>query len=315
MLNFSVACYDLKRTLGFLNSCALAHALWLHTDLEWKPYRDSTGLNIIYGIMFWKGGPITVDVKQDWEIIERARIEELQRNKRSFFRKVQEGPRAVAGYLQWKQRERDDTLRRVEETFAEARRIQGEMLQEARTAIRRLAVVKAASSISIAVATGGLAVVGSGLAIAAGNVSLAYQVAGHIAKNLESAKEADAIAIDITIGVEKELAEEVIQSKVTAAIAAKAIWTVYNQVGLGMAAKAEIKQLSIELARKVSSAKIAKLTRQIARAQGKLSQSVARSGQALSRASVAARTIPVVFAVKDVIDAVSDYHDDLVGSG
>src|SRR5579871_2506007 len=58
-------CLDLHRAALLVWSTAHARALQEHTRIEWRPYRDSKVLNAVYGVLFWKEGPGTAEVRQD----------------------------------------------------------------------------------------------------------------------------------------------------------------------------------------------------------------------------------------------------------
>lgn len=60
----SAICYDLPTISQFFRSVALLVAIQKHTNVEWVEHRDSSALNAIYGVLFWKTAPGTVEVSQ-----------------------------------------------------------------------------------------------------------------------------------------------------------------------------------------------------------------------------------------------------------
>jgi hypothetical protein len=318
-------CLNLYRTLRFLNSVALAVAIQRYTKIEWKEYRDSKVLNAIYTVMFWKGAPGTVEVGQNWTKIEQDRVALWRHLNETFFHKASLGPQVAIDYLEQMGKLRESALQSVQQTFQDASDINREIAGETGTAIKRLAAIKAGSTIALAGMTGGLALTGSGLALAAANVGFGYKIVGAVATNLASGKDAKVMAIDTTKDVGKEVGEEkVLQQRILDPMAERAAHKIGARAAQSMTENAKIvaeaerrvQQLSVELARKTSSSKIAKLGRQIGRAETQKAEAMAatrQAGRLATAGTLIGRSVPVIFAVKDIVEAIEDYHKDVEG--
>jgi hypothetical protein len=315
---FSVTSLHLARTLTFLHSVALAVAIQRHTHLEWKEDKESQVLNAIYRAMFWKGRPGVAEITQDWRKIEFLQDQTFDQYVRSFCKKLSEGPRAVISYLELLNGLRDDAVGFVKDTFADANQINAEIANETKEAVGSLAKIKLGSNVALAVMSGGIGVWGSGgMAFAATGVTLGSKVVGVVAKNLTSGKDAQAIAIDTGFGISKEVAMAGSEHRLhTGAeyVQARARLQVWKQIRNGATAEQKINVLSRDLARKVSNAKIAKLNRQIGRAQIQVDKAAAgrvTASRLAGATRLVGKAIPVVFAVHDIIEAVSEYREDV----
>jgi len=324
---YPVICFDLQRTLIFLKSVALLVAIQRHTQLQWTPYRDSAVLNGIYKVLSWKGAPGTVEVSQDWAKINVTQDQLFEDFVITFCKKLNEGPRAVIQYLTLLERLKEDARGFIAQTFADAKEINNEIAKVANDAVHTLASIKLASSIAVAGLSGGIGVLGSAggifgftagvtgkMVFQAGLVSLGYNVAGLAVKSVTSGT--DACAVAVRGGLKEagsQLSEKALDlgAKSAEAQARLQIWT---NLRIGRVAEEKIDALSASLARKVSHAKIAKINRQIGKAQLQLDTAAserATAARLAGAAKLAGKAIPIVFAIKDIIDAVGEYHEDV----
>lgn len=324
---FPVICFDLVRIFTLFKSVALLVAIQRYTQLQWTPYKDSAVLNGIYKVLAWKGAPGTVEVTQDWTKINVATDQLFEHFVMTFFTRVQEGPRAVIQYLELLERLRDDAKGFIAGTFADANQINSDIAATADDAVHRLAAIKLGSSIAVAGLSGGIGVLGSAggilgftagvtraMVVQAGFVSTGYSIAGLAVKSLTSGKDACAIAVR---GGLKEAGSHISENALDQGAKyaeAQARLQVWRNLRVGRVAEEKIEELSASLARKVSHAKIAKLNRQIGKAQLQLDAAASERASAArfaSAAKLAGKAIPIVFAIKDIIDAVGEYNEDV----
>jgi hypothetical protein len=303
----SVVVYDLPATLQFLGSVALAEAIQFNTTMQWKDYKDSTVLNVIYAAFLgFKGRPGWVEVEQNWSVIRQRQQELWLRHADTFLKKVHEGPLSTCLFLERMQEVKNSALQGVQAVFRDAQQINAEIVGETTQAINNLALIKCGATITLAVMTGGFAIAGSALVVQAGAVSLGYKVAAHFAKDLQQAKSAKAIAIDLGTHTGKEVGEDKL-------VQPGAEWTfrwlltrpgtiaVAQKLGLFSNATGAIEEYSRQLANARTVARQAKLAGRIAGKQ---------SGMATVMGTAATRIVPVVFAVKDIVEAVGEYQED-----
>jgi hypothetical protein len=305
----SVVVFDLPATLQFLGSVALAEAIQFNTNMQWKDYKDSTVLNVIYAAFLgFKGRPGWVEVEQNWNVIRQRQQELWLRHVETFLKKLREGPHSVCLFLERMQEVKNSALQGVQAVFRDAQQINAEIAGETTRAIENLALIKCGATITLAALTGGLAITGATVAVVveAGAVSLGYKVAAHFAKDLQQAKSAQAIAVDLGKNTGKEVAEDKL-------IQPGAEWTFRwlltrpgtiafaQKLGLFGNATGAIEEYSRQLANARTVARQAKLTARIAGKQ---------SGMATALGTVATRVVPVVFAIKDIVEAVDEYRED-----
>lgn len=315
-----VACLSLEQVFRLLYSTAFAWAVQRNSHVKWVEYRDSRVLNFLYGVMPWKGRPGWAELDQNWQEIRRDTIDLFKGQVDVFLRKLDAGPKVVIEYLEQMEWQRNQAQQGWMSTLNEVHEINEGVMAETSRAIRNLALVKAASTIAIAVMSGGAAiVVGGSTAVAAGAVNFGYSVTAAVAKNLAQAKGAGAIALDVGIEGGKEAANQLSGKTAGAAaqrVEALGVVKVFLETGKWQEAVKKIETLSVQLARKRSSAKIASLGRKVAAAQ--VQATTARAGMTqgvkLIRAAGTLRAaVPVVFAGLDVLLAIKEYGEDTAG--
>ena len=310
--NVSIVVFDLAGTLQFLGSVAMSVAIQNHTTLFWKEYRDSRVLNAIYTVFAWKGQPGWVEISQDWEKIHATRNRLWERYMMAFLKKASTGPAAACTYLDRMESVKASAIEGVQWVFAEAQKINSEVIGETQTAIKRLAAIKCGAAVSIAVMSGGLAVVGSSIAVQAGTVALGYKVTGAVVKSLEEGKNAQVVAIDmgtLAKGVGKEVGEDkVAQPGLEYALR----WLVTRPAAIEAAKRmglfASINGAVNSYAEQLARAKAESLKRKLA------ARIADRNARAAGMAGgVVSRGVPVLFAIKDIVEAVDDYQSDTGG--
>ena len=316
MFSTSVACLSLEQIFRLLYSTAFAVAVQQNTRSKWVEYRDSKVLNFIYSAMPWKGGPGWIEVEQNWREIECRKRKIFLDHVEVFLRKLELGPGSVVDYLIRMEELRDQAQKGWMDVFIEAGELNRGIIDETGLGISRLAKIKAASTIAVALLSGGTTVfVGGVTASYASAVNLGYSLTASIAKNLAEAKGAKALAIDVGKELVKEKANKGAEggAKMLTSIG---FWTFVNESGKWDVAVQKVQRLSADLARKTSSAKIAKIGRKVANAQAEVARSgtgmvkgiqLTRAGQMLSVA------VPVVFAGLDILLAIKEYTEDTDG--
>jgi hypothetical protein len=160
--NLIVACYRLLETSRFLHSAAKARAVQEQTRITWETYRDSTALNVAYGVLFWKGPPGTAEIHQDEaKIRERTHQFHLQ-YMRAWLEKLHASPRAGAKYLEDVHEQRQFCLQSVQQVMNDATTINREVADEISLGMRKLGAIKLGSTIAMAAlgVPGGLAIAG-----------------------------------------------------------------------------------------------------------------------------------------------------------
>lgn len=181
---------------ALFRSVAYAKSLQKGTRIEWKEYTESTVLNAIYTLMPWKGRPGWVEVDTPTHArIERDAKEDVRKMWRAFLGKLEEGPEPATRYLEHLQSLRDDCLEFVQGTFREAAALNAAVTKEAGDGIKKLATIKLASDVTIAV-------------FAPFAVSIGYVVTTNLIKEWSKASSADAVAIKLGTEAGKESAQE-----------------------------------------------------------------------------------------------------------
>jgi hypothetical protein len=301
-----MATYDLPSVLQFLGSVAMAVAVQSHTVVEWRDYNDSKVLNAVYSVFAWKQKPGFVEIDQDWKKITAHRNQLWMNFTKVFFNKASSSPVDAAAYLEDLERIKAHALEATRQSFSDAARINADIAGEVGNTIRALATIKAGAVIVIAVTTGGLAIAGSaGLAASASTVGCVTSIGLSMAKNLQEAKTAQVIAVDIG----GDSAKATGQNYAVQPFAEGAVrWLLTrpgtieaaSKIGLFQHTSGAVQEYARQLANARTPAKRAKL-------QGRLDMRRAGAGH------LAARSIPVIFAISDVIGAVQEYQSDTAG--
>jgi hypothetical protein len=282
-------------------------AVQFNTSIQWKPYRESKFLNFAYMLMPWKGGPGWVEVEQNQKRIQEQVTALFDRSVDGFLNKLSEGPEPVMRYLSASQRIRDESFQSISEAFASASDINSEVLGETREGIKRLALVKAASTITLAGLSGGVVLAGGsvGLVTAAQSVSLGFSLTKAVVTNWGEVKMAGALAI--------ELAKDQVPEKGGKMLSAAGMWNLWQTAPKWADAQKRVMKLSGDLAKKVSSQKRSKIGRKLINAQKDLAVAEAQAAKGAKMVTIGkniARYAPVVFAGWDMYDAIVDYGED-----
>lgn len=319
----NVACFDLKSVSGFFHGIALVMEVQNQTHLEWKTYDESTVLNIAYAMLPWKGKPGTVQVTQDWGKINQAAERRAEHMLLAFLSKLFcEGPAAAQRYAAEMKALQQDAAQFTAQRLADANAINREVAGESAQAVVALSRIQLASTLTLAtmsclLGVGAIAVpLSTGIGAAA--VALGYNVAGTFIGDQGQLTDAGAVAISVEstktgigIGIDagKEKAGEMLVHHAKA------------NTKLLQEAEKKVLEYQTVIARKTSSAKIAKLGRAMApheelaaAARTQLAQNVARTS-ALRAASIVAKAIPVIFFAHDVYNALQTYNANIKDAG
>ena len=190
--------FDGEQLLRFFRSVAFAKVTARNIKLEWVPYKDSKVLNIIYGLMPWKGEPGTVEVK-----IENEQMSGVEMQKEAdhfmdlFLEKLAEKPASATAYLSGLENIRQMCLQDIQNVYTEAQAISRELIAETQRGIQRLSQIKLAST--VALKTAGLVAPAPSFLI-----SLGYDVTLEYIKELGKTDDATMAGI---VGIKKELVE------------------------------------------------------------------------------------------------------------
>lgn len=329
-----VICYDFTAVSRFFRSVAVTMALQRNTSLEWTTYRDSSVLNGIYAVLFWKGAPGMAEIRTGSSFAVENETEQLhERFILAWLKKLHEGgPEAANAYVSDMAQVREAARDAIDDIIRDAGRINSAVADETHDAIVFLARVRLASTIGVAViggaagiafaaaAAGGGAAAAGGLTIfglqagasgaAFGAAGLGYSVTGSLVKTWEDGPRARVAAVSMEAGkaVAGEAGGTVAQNALDRALTDQArskqiINSAEGQIRKHSErlAQENLRQASLRKSRDI----VERSTRQIASEADNL----ARAGTAARYASAAARGIPVVFAAIDIMEAFSDYQD------
>lgn len=335
-----VMCYDLHAISRFFRSCALAMAVQQTTKMQWETYRDSSVLNAVYTVMFWKEPPGQVEVKTGTKTeIDRKTDQYHEEFLLIWLRKLfVEGPIAAHEYVRRMERVRGFARDAVQDIFIDAGSINDEVIGQTSEAISRLAKIKLASQVGVAVigavtgvgfvaaAAGGTAAgagaAGAGLTILgleAGAGATAFAVAGtahsvthSVIKNWEGGNRAQIAGISTEIG--KSTASEV-GGNIAGKSLENALKGTLKSQNIIKSAEGEIRKQTQRLAqeglkkrakRKATNI-VAQRTAQVTAQKGAIEQ----FGKQATNAARVGKAIPVVFAALDIWDAFGDYRDTM----
>lgn len=322
--------FDYEVVNRFLRSVAASTALQRHTSMEWVEYNDSTFLNAVYTLYFWKGKPGWVEVKQSDISRIRATIDQHHEMYMNQWvkRLMERGPQAAYAYIKQLHQLRENARHAVAEIFRSAQKINSEVIGEVNSSIKKLAAIKLTAQIGIAVIGAGAALTiasgaavvsvgGASMSLGAGGtaftaVGLGNSYALSLIKNWESSNNAVVAAVDIKTDVGKAT---------TGAIADKAIdhykGKALEQITKGdhllKTGKGQIKAASKKMARQI----VSKRRMAAYVSQRKAGQKVVERGMQQKAAGQATqgllktvgKAIPIVFAAHDIYNAFVDYND------
>ncbi|RYH10635.1 hypothetical protein [Tropicimonas sp. IMCC6043] len=333
--NISVMCYDFWAISRFFRSCALAVATQQTTQIEWQTYKDSSVLNAVYSVLFWKEPPGTVAVKTATKAEIERRADDMHMDFMLNWIRIlaEQGPQAAHSYVTRMERVRDVARDAVQELFREAHDINAEIAGVTNEAIRDLARIKLGAQVGVAVLG---AVVGVGfvaaaagggtagasltiLGVEAGAGGTAFGVAGaahsvthSVIKNWEAGPNAQVAGISMEAG--KAVTSEV-GGNIAGRSMEKALEGTVKSQQIIRSCEGQIRKYSERLtqeglkkaarrkAQNIVGANTARVASEKAAIQG--------YGRTASNAARVGMTIPVLFAAWDVWDAVGDYNETL----
>jgi hypothetical protein len=298
-----IAAFNLNRVVGLINSTAFARAAWHHTNLTYERFDSNTVMEMLVQAVTAEPGFASVD--QDVRAIELERRKIYAVLVKRAIGALESGPGVFIRYLGELEKSRALALKSVEHTFTDAREINRQISGDLGKAIGVCAGIQLASTLVLVITPVGLTFAGAEAAGAAGMIGFGYSVTKSIAKDLAEAKGAQVIAFDIG----KEGAKQVANTR-NDKLAEKAIKQIEQHSDLIDEFEEKIEALSASLARKVSSKKIAKLNRQISKAEEAAAGATRARNLAIGK-KVASRTLSVAFAAYDVLEAWDDFQKAL----
>lgn len=315
MSSLPAICYDLNTISHFFRSVGLAMAFQQHTQQEWVVQRDSSVLNALYSVMFWKEPPGVVEIRQS----SRARIEETADQFHERFlmewirRLAEQGPSAANIYVAQMTGIRDHARAAVQELFRDASQINQMVAGELKDAITDLARIKLAGTVGVALlgATGAIVLAPAG-AMICGGVSLGYSSSCSLIKTWEQGPFAKAVGV----GTEgsKAVGSEIL-GRAAGAKEIKALAQQGKAQQIIRSCEGEIRKYSQRLTqdglRKAQLAKargiVGRATSQVAGQQQVLTQAT-RAGQMAGAAKVG---VPLLFAAWDIWEGFTDYNETM----
>jgi hypothetical protein len=310
--NFPLMCLDLRRCAFLVWSTARARALQKQTQIEWQPYRASKVLNAIYSLLFWKEGPGTAEIRQDQDKVARCTAQFFDDMFAAFLEKsFTLGPMGLAHYADNLVSTRAYALESVQQLFREASSINDELVGEANRTIKTLATIKLASALTLTGVGCYVALAGSGVVLVTqiGLVKLGADVTGeiirphdHIGGNVKG------VAYQLgKAGAEKGSDKLVEHAEYVGNQSIK-------EYGPKLvSAQRRIERYSADLARRIRGRKRVVAARRLERAAADetiAERTIKKASQTVKIAEVAGKTVPLVFAAWDLMDAVSEYRED-----
>ena len=282
--------FDEDQVTAFLRSVARTKTMARYVKVEWKSYDESAVINVIYALMPWKGKPGTVEVNLgDQKRIDQETSEETQVLLDTFVTQASQGPSQVTTFLKGQQFVRSSCLDTLNEAFETAKSLNGDVLNEARTAVRNLSIIKCAATIGLK--TAALA----GGALPGFVLGVGYDITLKVIKDWDSAPDGKLVAIT---------------SKVTGKVAKKAVKDASKAAAESAKGEAADQAKQAEwLAKRVAKAEDKLAGEATAKQLQKLARDTRRLGRATegaARARWAARafgSVKFLFYAKDVYDA------------
>ena len=196
--------FDGEQLLRFFRSVAFAKITAGKTRIQWVPYKDSKVLNIIYGLMPWKGAPGTVEVIIENEQLLGLEIqEEADKLMDEFLLNLAEQPAKAVAFLSNKEKLRTMNLETIQNAYQMAQEISRDLITETQHGIKNLAEIKMAST--VALKTMGLATGASFL------VSLGYDVSLEYIKELSKSGEVGLAGIAAATKADIELGKHAVE--------------------------------------------------------------------------------------------------------
>jgi hypothetical protein len=292
---------DEDHLLAFLHSVAHAKVAERHVKLVWKDYDESTVLNIIYSIPgLGKPGTVEVDPGDIKQILAETETES-RKLQDEFCLAMSRGASRLVHWLKGQEEIRQSCGETVQDAYREAAELNQAMQAEARRAVARLTLIKAAATVTLksaALFAGGLPafLIGTG-----------YDISLDLIKNWDEAPEAK------LVGVEHKVEDKL--SKKAAKDAAKNMANIYKNEGSEPERKAEwlrkrLAKMEEELERQANEKRLAKFAKD--------SRRLARAEQAASRARWASRafsSVKFAFFAWDMVKVGKDVQDTFHEAG
>lgn len=311
----AAVCFDLHTVSWFCRKCAFITATQQNTTVEWVNYEDSRVLNAIYTVLFWKGKPGTVEVIQDTTAIgtetDNWHLHFLMTWLQRLFRL---GPAAGQAYLDGLERVYQRSRVGLDTMFQDAARINRDVAAAAGEAVRELALIKAASSVTVAGlgAAGAITLVG-GAAVLSSAVSMGYGVTTSLIRHAGHSGAAQAVAIQVGKGAAGETLTHVAKHQQLEALtrATKADHIVRSAEG-------QIRKYSQWVGQQgMSRSRLRKARNIVARSRVQAAaaeEAAARGRTAAKFAGRAAVAVPIIFAAWDIIEAIQEYNETVEGT-
>jgi hypothetical protein len=192
------------KVVHLLCGAALTRAMAESATLEWKTYDESTLINVLYSLgSIWgkeKPGYAEVSIKSRQQLLPRY-DEVLTQYMKNFATAMGSGPAQMHSCLERIERIRNLDREKLDAVARDAREINSEVAAELGEFVRQLAVVRAASTITLTLLGGGIAAysiaLGTGAALGAagyaaaaqgfaataataGNIGLGYSISGAV---------------------------------------------------------------------------------------------------------------------------------------
>lgn len=328
--NIKIVCYDLPTISRFCRSVAFMAATVQHTKIRWEEYRDSKVLNAIHTVFFWKGHPgyAVIDHGDPQQVM--AKTDEL--HARYLSRWVDmvatEGPARGHNYLNALQGIRDMSQNDLDNLIRNANEITAQAISETNEGIRNLSTIKMQAKIGLALigavtgvgfaagsigmaGTGGLMVMGTQagagtLGFAA--TSMASSVAFNVVENWEEGASAQIAAISTTA---QRSTGQAIGDYGAETIMRKAQANSTQAARIMQQAEAQVRQYSMRTgagfrpATQQANLARAQAAAQTAARQGMVAQANNMARNAVAHAMVA---LPVVFAAREIVDAIDEHR-------
>lgn len=308
-------CYDLHAVSRFCRSVALATAFQQHTRTEWVEQRDSSVLNAVYSVLFWKSPPGVVEVHQGSKLqIEQTTNAQHQRFLVAWLTKLHQGGPMIANqYIAQLAEIREFARSAVQQTLRDASRINREVAGQLGDAITDLARIRLAGTVGVAAlgAAGALVLAPAG-AMICGGLSFGYSTSCSLIKTWEQGGWAKAAGVAIEVG--KAGGSEVLGSMADSRVA-QAIAQQSRAEQIIQSCEGEIRKFSQRLGqeglRKAQYAKaqniVTRATTQVAGQQ----QVITQATRAARLANAAKVGVPLVFAAWDIYEGFSDYAETM----
>ena len=310
MIVRKIAAFSLRRTAGLLNSAAYAQAARKHSSLGYERFSTNSIMNAITAAITGEFGLAEVltgqsgyaEVKQNVRTIEAEQRKLYGELLNSAVQAIHRGPAPFVSYLKAVSENRDQDLRAVRELFRRAAKIDSRIAGNLGSAVRACAAVQFGSTIVLAVTPVGLTFAGASTAFGVGMIGFGYSVTKTLVKDIDEAKHAGLIAFDL----DKDVGKKIGDLKADKAVE-KAVERIETQTEVIEQAQQKLNSLSQIIERKVSTRKLAKLGRQVARTE----QTAANAERAIRMAKYgkfAGRALQVVFAAHDVYEGWEDFE-------